>query len=203
MAKQPLVNPQLENDFMRSFAKDVMERSNAMRGEFLSPENTLRYNHGSMFKSPANTKGGQSAGIKKHSSITEISYADIVSGNIAQIFFSAQDVSKQMTESITGEMIRVVTNATEETGNIINTKEKSIHEAFYESMEMMELPLDEDGELSMPTMMVGPEVFEKLKNAPPADDELNARLEALKKRKKEEAIEREKLRLSKFERRPH
>lgn len=200
MSKRPIYDSKLDRAFMNSFIQDVMERTKTMRGELLNEKNTLRYNHGRVFESPANKHGAGSGEMKKHSSMFEISYQDIVAGNAQTIFLNAHELSEQMNESVTGEMIRVVSDATEKTGNVVSAKDKSIHEALYDSLKMIELPLDENGELSMPTMMVSPQTLEQIKNAPPASPEFNARLEKLKQKKKNEAIEREAQRLAKFER---
>jgi len=186
---------------MEEFAKDVVDRSNLMRGAILNPNNVLRYNHGGTFQSPANTKGDQTGEFKKHSSVTEISIDDIVTGRTIKIFANAQDVSEQMHESITGEVIKAVSSVTEKTGNVVDGRDKPIHEALYESLEKLELPLDENGELSMPTMMVAPALYDKLKHPPSTGEEFEKRLEALKVKKKNEAIQREKDRISRFERR--
>lgn len=185
---------------MEDFAQDIMDRAKVMRQELLSPKNVSRYNHGGTFESPANTKGDKTAELTRHSATTELSLEDIISGNSIKIFSSAQDVSEQMNKSITGEMIKVVSSSTEKTGNVVDGKDKPFHEALYETVEMLELPLDDNGELSMPIMMVSPDLYQKIHDKPPTDAEFDARFEDLKARKKVEAITREKNRLARFER---
>jgi len=199
MTKQPFLNPQLEEAFMTSFTNDVSKQFSAIRDNLVSSKNVLAYNHGHNFQNPANPHGGDSTGIKKHSTVTEISFEDIREQNAERIFLNAQEMSNQMQTLFHGELIQVVSEATEKTGNIVDGKGKTIHETLYETLEMLEPILDENGELSMPTIMVHPDDtrFQKpLKE----DPEFTKRFEALKLQKKIEATEKEAQRLMKFER---
>lgn len=199
MTKQPFVNPQLEIAFMMSFTNDVSKQFSTIRDNLISSKNVLAYNHGNNFQSPANPHGGDPTGIKKHSTFTEISLEDIREQNAERIFLNAQEMSNQMQTLLHGELIRVVSEATEKTGNIVDGKGKTIHETLYKSLEMLEPTLDENGELSMPTIMVHPEDT-RFQNPPKESPEFTKRFEALKLQKKIEATEKEAQRLMKFER---
>jgi len=199
MAKQPFLNPLLEEAFMMSFTNDVSKQFSAKRDNLVSSKNVLAYTHGDNFQSPANPHGGDSAGIKKHSTFTEISLEEIREQKAERIFINAQEMSTQMQTLFHGEMIRVVSEATEKTGNIVDGKGKSIHETLYEMLEMLEPVLDENGELSMPTIMLHPDSYERLQNLTKENPEFTERFEALKLKKKIEATEKEVQRLMKFE----
>lgn len=200
MAKQPFIYSKLDDAFSKCFIQEVEEISNSMRDGYISEANTLRYNHGISFRSPVNNASDDTREMKRHSSFLELSYSDIIRGRVEKIFFDSINVSKILTESVTGELLKVVSDASKKSGMVIDGSNKSVHEAFYNILEKMDLTLDANGELSMPTIFVSPDGFQKIQNAPPADEEFNKRLEALKQKKKQDALDREMKRLSRFER---
>ena len=73
------------------------------------------------------------------------------------------------------------------TGNTIDAGGAFTFEKFYEMLEMIEWTLDDDDELSHPSLVMHPEMADKLPEITP---EQRARLDALKQRKHEELLAR-------------
>ncbi|OLS50689.1 hypothetical protein BV392_00815 [Rhodovulum sulfidophilum] len=72
---------------------------------------------------------------------------------------------------------------------------------MYEMLEVMEVPLGQDGELSMPIMFISPYQRSKVQaQIEAAGAEFEIKFSALKDKKKAEAQDRERKRLSLFER---
>ena len=156
MEKYPLIDIELENEFMKSLTHQIRILSRTMRGQFLAPENSLKFTHGRLWENPANDVGDKSGKMELHSSEVSISFEEIISGDTTKIFSTARTVSESMNEAFTKTMIETMKASTEKSGNVFDAKGKPAHEAFYEVIEKLELPIDENGELSMPSVFVGP-----------------------------------------------
>ena len=77
---------------------------------------------------------------------------------------------------------------TSASGNVVNAGGELTFEKFYEVLDGMEWSLDDDGELSVPTIVMHPSDAEKLKEL--ENPETLAAMEELKARKYEEALAR-------------
>jgi hypothetical protein len=98
-------------------------------------------------------------------------------------------------------LVETLSHSTEKSGQVVDGAQKTFPESMYEMVEKMELPLDKEGELSMPTMIIHPSQSPKLEaQFTSAGPEFEEKFAELKDRKKKEAQEREEQRLARFER---
>jgi hypothetical protein len=202
MGKCPFLREAASSTFMKSFTKEIGERTRNLQVQYMSPSNVLRFRHGHTWDAPANELGDKSGGFEKHGVTTEIKLSDIAEGKMHTIFEQIFEVSESLHSQIQTVLFEVLNRSTEKSGQVISMSGKKIPDAMYEMLERMELPLDGDGELSMPSMFVHPSqtqsIFKQLKEAGP---DFEKRIEDLKARKKHEAETRELARVSRYERR--
>jgi len=202
MTKLPFRNPGIERAFMTSFASAVGENAKALREQFMLPENVLKLTHGRTWETPANEIGDKAGTIKQHGTQTELKLADIAAGRIEQIFVDVDVITKEMHSQMERMMFDTMIHTTDKTGQVVDGRNKSFPEAVYETMEIMELPLGDDGELSMPTMFIHPSQSKKLeKQISEVDPLFEKKFAELKQKKKSEAEKREQKRLARFEKR--
>jgi len=54
MKKYALIEIEIENEFMKSLTHQIRILSRTMRGQFMAPENSLKFTHGRLWENPAN-----------------------------------------------------------------------------------------------------------------------------------------------------
>jgi len=95
--------------------------------------------------------------------------------------------SAQLAEGYHKALIATLQTVTSATGNVVRANGPLTFDAFYEALDQREWSLTEDDELSMPTLMMHPDVARRLPQLTP---EQEARLAALHERKLRELLAR-------------
>lgn len=202
MRKVPFIDRDLQSAFMKSFTQDVSSIAEAYRNQYLHPDNVLSFNHGRRWEAPANKVGDRVGHIQMHGTETTIDLSDIVAGKVEVIFETAVQVSNSMHEQMTKMLVETLHRGTEATGQTVDASGRPMYEAMYEVLEKMPPTLNDDGELSMPTMFIHPSQSEKIsKDLNSAGSDFERKFDALKERKRAEALKNEADRIAKFERR--
>lgn len=202
MGKVPFHFPTVEAEFMAGFASAIGENVRVLGERYMSPVNVLKFSHGRTWEAPANVLGDRTGELKEHGTETALNLKDIAAGKIETVFLAVSQATADMSNQMERLLIETMINSTEKSGQIVDGAHKTFPESMYEILEMMELPLDEKGELSMPTMFIDPSQSEVLESQiKSAGASFEERLSALKDKKKLEAQERERRRLDRFERR--
>ena len=101
-----------------------------------------------------------------------------------KVYKAAEALRKDLAEGFF-ENIGTITEAT---GNVVDAGGELTFETLYELMDKMEWTLTDEGELSMPSLILNPALVEKLQAL--ETPETHAAMEALKARKYEEALAR-------------
>ncbi len=117
----------------------------------------------------------------------EISRNDVIAGSIEPLLLVIDAASKDLAEELAKRLLASLSTITEATGNVVSAKGKSVYDAMIEMMENIELSLDDDGELSLPSALMSPKMME---NLPAPTPEQEARMEELKKERLEELLAR-------------
>lgn len=117
----------------------------------------------------------------------EISRSDVIAGNTEPLLLLIDSVSEDLSKGMAEGLFASLSTVTEATGNVVSAKDRSVYDAMIEMMETIELSLDDDGELSLPSVWMNPKTMEKL---PPPTPEQEARMEELKKERLEELLAR-------------
>lgn len=163
-------------------------------------ENVRRFIHGVGWTSPASPEHGDDT-MKVVSNEYVIRFDDVVGHDLSVIAKSILSVAQGMSDQQIKGIFESVSGACERSGNVVNAAEKPFPEAFMEMMEKIELGVDADGEVSMPSIFVGPEEGERMiKTLLEQPPEYQARAEALMEQKKAAALAAEGERLSRFKR---
>ncbi|MCZ4354894.1 hypothetical protein O4H61_20525 [Roseovarius aestuarii] len=201
MGKVPFHFPEVETEFMKGFAEAIGENARILRERYMAPDNVLKFSHGRTWEAPANALGDTTGEIKQHGTETELNLKDIAAGKVETVFLAVSQVTDDMNSQMERLLFETMSNSTKKSGQVVDGSQKTFPESMYEMLEMMELPLDDDGELSMPTMFIHPSQSAKLEaQVKSAGIEFDEKFSALKERKKFEAQERERQRLARFER---
>lgn len=201
MGKCPLLSNEDSSEFMRSFAEQVGENTRYLRERYMDPENVLKFSHGHSWEAPANELGDKKGTFQRHGTETKVRLSDIAEGRAHVVIDALNQVTRDMHDQMERMMFETMKAATDQTGQVVNANGRSMPETMYEMLEKMELPLRNDGELSMPSMFIHPSQYPKIMaELDKAGTEFQQRLESLKVKKKEEARIKEQERLARFER---
>lgn len=201
--RAPFISKKLSQAVAKSFMEEISELVRREQAIYLDANNTMKFQHGRRWASPANDLGEKEGEMEHHSVESSLALADVVKGDPAVTFNHTAEIARAMISSFERMLFAKVNEITAKTGNVVNAAEHhSQLEAFAASLESMEMCVDEDGELSLPTIFIHPSQTEKLReeieNAPP---EVHERIESIKAKKLQEATQKEKERKNRFERR--
>ncbi|MEA2475122.1 MAG: hypothetical protein QOE06_3037 [Thermoleophilaceae bacterium] len=112
-------------------------------------------------------------------------------GHYEQLYEAMYESADAMAEQLVGYFIESIGKVTEGTGNVLDAGGRPFgFDVLYETLENLEFSLDENDELVMPSLIMHPKNAEKLRDLPPLTDEQQRRLDALKERKRTEALAR-------------
>lgn len=201
--KIPFKSSALEKAVTEAFSKEVDRRIHAKQERIFGRQEALDLQHGRQWESPANELGEKRGEMETHSFEMSVNIKEIVAGNPIVIFQHAELAATEMSNSFEKMLIKKLESSTALTGNVVNAAEHdTFAEALVQSLERIEMSVDEQGNLQLPTIFVAPEQMEKtLKQLKTAEPKYEKRIEKIKERKRQEALQREQERLDKFERR--
>jgi hypothetical protein len=117
----------------------------------------------------------------------EMSRNAVVGGDLDGLLLNIDSLASQLSRGLVETMLASLDTVTAATGNVVDASGKPTFEAMIEVLEKIEMTLTEDGELSMPTLVMGPKAMEAMPEPTPAQV---ARLEKLKKDRLEELLAR-------------
>lgn len=199
----PFISKGLQRAVAKSFIEEVADLVRREQAVYLNPNNTMKFQHGRRWESPANDLGDKSGEMENHSVESSLSLQDVVEGDPAITFKHTSKIARAMSSSFERSLFTKMNEVTAQTGNVVNAAEyNSQLEAFAASLESIEMSVDEDGNLSLPTFFIHPSQTDKLaKEIEAAPPELHERIENIKAKKLEEATHKEAARKSRFERR--
>jgi hypothetical protein len=182
----------------RSFAELLQARQDEAHKRVLSPENMLRYYHGTSWKHPANAEAPD-ASMEEHSAEVSIPSQRIVDGELALIDEVLADFNQQLETGFMRALYGLINETCDRTGNVISAKETGVAEAFAQMLERIPFSVGRNGDVNMPELHTpDPQSMLQALNAQP--EEFHQRIEQIKKRKTEEALKEEDKRKSKFKR---
>lgn len=184
------------------FTEMVADYVNQLREQYISKSNVMSFSHGRSWKSDYPNAPEANGTFEQHSSQAGIQYDEILDHNVHAIRRNVEHLARDFGDQFQRSLFSLVSETTERTGNTISaTDYKSNAEAILATLEQIELGVDVNGEVTMPTMYVGgaaaaaDKFIADLKAAGP---EFEARFEAVKKQKIQKALADERDRKSKF-----
>ena len=187
----PFISKKLQSAFASSFKYEIEKLVRLAQADYLHSDNIMTFQHGERYESPANELGDRSGQMECHSVNSSLALADIVKSNPEVIYLPINKVSDAFFSSFSRMINAKMNEVTNTTGNTVNAKDhESLLEAFAASLEKIDMGLDEDGNLTLPTVHIHPSqaeaVSKAIKNAPP---ELCERIEKIKAQKFAEATQ--------------
>lgn len=201
--RTPFVSGRLQAAVAKSFMEEIADLVRRQHEVYLDPNNTMTFQHGRRWESPANDLGDKSGEMEQHRVESTLALADIVKGNPALTFKHTNEIARAMISSFEKMIFSKMDEVTKKTGNVVNAADHNSQlEAFAASLESIEMSVDDEGNLNLPIIFIHTSQKEKLmkeiKAAPP---ELHERIEGIKAKKLEEATKKEADRKGRFERR--
>ena len=114
--------------------------------------------------------------------------ADAVRTTDVEAFaIEADRASEALEKDLLSMVFGTISTITEATGNVVTSSGGFRFDAFYEALDTMEWSLTDDGELSLPTLVMHPDAVKKVPDPTPEQLE---KIESLKQRKHEELLAR-------------
>lgn len=107
--------------------------------------------------------------------------------DVEAFVLEADRASEALEEDLSSMLFGTMNTITEATGNVVTSSGGLSFDAFYDALDRMEWSLTDDGELSLPSVIMHPD---DLKNVPEPTGEQLEKIEALKRRKHEELLAR-------------
>lgn len=201
--KTPFASQELQDAVIAAFSKQVSASVQQKNAPYFNSENILEFTHGRRWENPANSVGEKSSEVTQHSFQMDIHIKEVVAGNPFVVFERVELAATAMHDSMEKSLFAKLYESTAKSGNTVRADmNNNFPEAFMKLMEKMEFSIDEAGELQMPTLFVAPGQMDQLqKQMATAGSDYEQKVETMKAQKKQEAVQREQDRLSKFERR--
>ena len=193
--------PADDEAFERSVTALIARLQERSRKTFVSEHNVLRMNHGSNWVHSARNPEPDTS-MHTLSSEWTIPFKDIAENDLGLISRIILPVSEEMDKQFAQNMYGVVGAAAQKIGNVVDAKTAgSFGASMLEMFRKLELGVDRDGNVSMPQMHVGPDLYarlpEEMSKVPP---EINAEIERVMAEKIQDALNREVERKAKFKR---
>jgi len=193
--------PADDEAFERSVTALIARLQERSRKTFVSEHNVLRMNHGSNWVHSARNPEPDTS-MHTLSSEWTIPFKDIAENDLGLISRTILPVSEEMDKQFAQNMYGVVGAAAQKIGNVVDAKTAgSFGASMLEMFRKLELGVDRDGNVSMPQMHVGPDLYARLpEEMSKVPSEINAEIERVKAEKIQDALDREVERKAKFKR---
>lgn len=185
--------------FSESLLKLVQDSYRQNISQFISKENMQSYHHGRGWLTSRNNEIEESTIECINVNLT-ISQSSIVNNDIQSLFEFLDNLINGFTSQVISQMYKKVLEACDKSGNIINQSDYTSNaKAIIEMLKTIEFKVNENNQVELPQFHFGSGVdIKKLISELKQDSEFITEFERIKKDKSESAIDKEKVRLSKY-----
>jgi hypothetical protein len=115
-----------------------------------------------------------------------LNHSDLVSGNFGALILSLDDAADQGLKNLMPKFFEYLGRVCDATGNVIDGKGQPFSfDQVLDALDKIQIDFDDAGKPEMPTMVLSPELFEKIRMHPPTEAQ-NQRREEIINRKREE-----------------
>jgi hypothetical protein len=183
-------------------ANQEFPRAVSDRQKLIFGDNTpLFFAHGDKWTGRT-VQGDEQAGkFQLHSIECSVPLLEVLQGDMGALDRHINNMADSMFASMQRQFFTTVAKTCDETGNHVDWSQSKddAGEAFLAALDRMEWGVDKDGNPSKPSIFIGPDnpLLAAMKRLD-GDAEFSAKIEALTKKKQDEALARELLRKSKF-----
>lgn len=194
----PFISKKNYNEFGRSILNYAMRIQENNLKNYLSSDNQLVLFHGQGWSSYRDEKIN-SSNLRPATATIEVNWETILSYDVGEMVKVVNDFAEEFSNKIIKGIYETISDSCEENGNVVAGNGLSEAEQFYKLMEKVEFSVDENGRVQLPSIHLHPDSKVKLeKSIIEAGPEFESRVEKLKLAKSEQAIKKEKERLSRF-----
>lgn len=185
----------------KAFLQLLAVAQNEVTSQYMSPENSHRLRHRGKFLHPGLPHIPE-GGVQEHSSEMSIPLEALIENDLSLIERCLSKLANDMKAQFAQMVYSTISETCENTGNVVDAQASgSVLEAFIESLEKIEFSVDDQGEVRLPELHMGPEGYknfaEAMRNVPPA---IQTRIDEITERKRQGALDREAERKARFSR---
>lgn len=194
----PFVSSERGREFQKEISKFFRDALDASVKEMVAPENVMQLRHGRTWTHSSDD--GEPGEIQVHTAQKELSFEDVAKNDMIAFRDFLVDMASQFRDELHRNMYSVVDASTAKSGNVVSTaQEGSFPLAFLAMLKKIEFGVDSNGQVSLPSLHVGPGQAEKMIAELEAQgDEFRTEFESVKREKIEAALAKERDRLARF-----
>lgn len=119
------------------------------------------------------------------------SVSDAIQGDFTDVVVAIAKTADQFVASIMPQILEHISEICDATGNVVSGKDRPIWDAMVEMMETVAISFDEDGNPSLPSIVMQPDTAAKIGDPPEGYQE---RLDAIVARRRDEWLARRRTR---------
>lgn len=199
--KSPFAFDSDSEKFSVAFHEDLAEQLAEQRNQVISPNNSLRMNHGTKWQfKQVDSEEFEDGEMELHSVETSYKYQEIVDYDLKCIAKHQNEIVGLLMKEFMQGIYKTLEESTEKSGNVVSGQGGPFTaELYLELLEKIEFGVNADGEVSLPQFHTAPEAAGKILNELNSQgSEFRQKVEELMEKKKGAALEKEKIRKSKF-----
>jgi hypothetical protein len=115
-----------------------------------------------------------------------LNHSDLVNGAFEALILNLDDAADQGLKVLMPKIFEYLGQVCDATGNVVDGRGQPFSfDHVLEALEKVQIDFDEAGNPELPTMVVSPEVFQKLKMNPPTPEQLRKRDEIIERKRGE------------------
>lgn len=199
----PFEFDQESSDFEVAFIKNTGSLLDLEREKFIPDQSIQFFRHGNEWHTEVNTADGienEIGTMQSHSMETQVHFDDIIGSDLGIIERLQRQIVTEFMDGLQRSVYKTISDSTEKSGNIVNAASAGISaDHFLEMLEIIEFGVDHEGEPTIPEIHGSPQVIDQfLAELSAQDSDFQSKVESIKARKINEALEKEQARLSKF-----
>lgn len=180
-----------EMDFMSELFKEIFEKLNSRRSQFLDEKNILAFKHGRKWSGYTQTSETSTvrwkSDFKKQTAETSISWKRFVDADFSAIDELKNDLIEKISSNFESSFFETIIEATADRPSIQMNLNGDIRKTILEMWDSLSVGLNEDLSLSAPSLALDPETFEKFatkaKELAESDPNFQEQINAIKKKK--------------------
>jgi hypothetical protein len=154
----PLLKKKLDERFCKMIKEDIR------RNPFLSGIREQEIHEGNSLTITSMDGFSSTTDYPKIMAKYEISFEETIAVGPEALFSRSKMVSQELIQKITAQVFALMEKVTERTGNIVDMQEQSVESnPILDSLEKIEIDFDKLGNPKMPTLVMSPNEYNKIK----------------------------------------
>lgn len=169
-------------------------------GEIIPKENTETFYHGRSFVYQQDDLSSHEGGFEKRSAEGDLELESIISGDLQALPNFIEALATNFARQMKQLMFQRAGEAAESVGNTVDARQhRSIADAYLEMFRRVEFGVDKEGNVSRPELVLHPDTVRRLQEElAKQGPEFRQAIQTLTNQKVDDALRRERERLSKF-----